>query len=59
MKVFIKQNALVTEWEYAPALETILIEEGFTPITVPDMDPEKPYTFDDFEKVSGKWRLKP
>lgn len=58
MKIFIKQNALVTEREYSSILETILLEEGFTPVTVPDMDDENPYNYEDFEFVNGKWKLK-
>lgn len=58
MKVYIKENSIVTEKEYSSVLETILIEEGFTAITVPNMDDENPYTFDDFELVNGVWKLK-
>ena len=58
MKIFIKENSVVTEWSYAPILRTILLEEGFTEITVPDMDDANPYKFEDFEKVNGELRLK-
>ena len=58
MKVFIKQNSIVTEWSYSSNLRATLLSEGFLEITVPDMDEEKPYTFDDFQFVNGVWKLK-
>jgi hypothetical protein len=58
MKVFIKENSIVTEWQYSKELETILIEEGFTSIKVPDMNDENPYKYEDFELVNGVWKLK-
>lgn len=58
MKVFIKENSLVTERHYDDFLIAILEDEGFVAIDVPDMNDENPYTYDDFEKVNGQWRLK-
>lgn len=58
MKIFIKANSIVTEWEYSNELETILIEEGFQSIIVPDMDNSDPYMYEDFEFVDGSWKLK-
>ena len=58
MKIYIKQNSIVTEENYTDILETILQEEGFIALEVPNRTSEQPYTFDDFEFVSGKWKLK-
>lgn len=58
MKIFIKENSIVTEWSYTTKLRAALLNEGFVEITVPDMDDENPYIFDDFELVDGVWKLK-
>lgn len=59
MVIYIKENEIITENNYSTELKAELVEQGFQAVTVPTVDIPSDYKYSDFEKVSGKWRLKP
>jgi hypothetical protein len=58
MIIYIKENGLVTEFEYTEELIQELLDDGYQAVEVPEMDLENPYQISDFEFVDDTWKLK-
>jgi hypothetical protein len=58
MIIYIKENGLVTEFEYTEELIQELLDLGYQAVEVPEMVLENPYQISDFEFVDDTWKLK-
>jgi hypothetical protein len=58
MVIYIKDNEIITEFEYTKEQKEELEEKGFQPVLVPDTEVPSDYKYSDFELVSGVWKLK-
>lgn len=58
MVIYIKENEIVTEASYTEEQKEELLEKGYQAVTVPDVEVPSDYKYADFEKISGKWKLK-
>lgn len=58
MIIFIKENEIITEYNYNEETIQELIEKGFQEIEVPHKNEEYMYRYEDFEKINDLYILK-
>ena len=58
MVIYIKLNEIITEEDYTKEQIEELESNGFQAVTVPNVTVPSDYKYSDFEKISGKWKLK-
>jgi ribose 5-phosphate isomerase RpiB len=58
MKIYIKNNEIITEYEYTDEIIEELKEKGFQEIEVPYREESNMYKYDDFEKINELYAYK-